>query len=125
MTTTVYVPGDAGAVSVGAGEVPRAPTAEAAGRRAPIKRVRNGSRGAYWLEPLVEVATARGRLAYGPVTAADVAALFDADFLNGGSHALSLGAADSIPWLKGQQRLTFERVGIVDQIGRASCRGSV
>src|SRR5438552_7055008 len=114
MTTTVYVPGDAGALSVGAGEVAKALTAEAARRRAPIKLVRNGSRGAYWLEPLVEVATARGRLAYGPVTAADVAALFDADFLNGGSHALSLGAADSIPWLKGQQRLTFERVGIVD-----------
>ncbi len=114
MTTTVYVPGDAGALSVGAGEVAKALTAEAARRRAPIKLVRNGSRGAYWLEPLVEVATARGRLAYGPVTAADVAALFDTDFLNGGSHALSLGAADSIPWLKGQQRLTFERVGIVD-----------
>jgi len=114
MTTTVYVPGDAGALSVGAGEVAKAITAEAARRRAPIKLVRNGSRGAYWLEPLVEVATARGRLAYGPVTATDVAALFDTDFLNGGSHALSLGAADSIPWLKGQQRLTFERVGIVD-----------
>src|SRR5436305_1304875 len=114
MTTTVYVPGDAGALSVGAGEVAKAIAAEAARRRAPIKLVRNGSRGAYWLEPLVEVATARGRLAYGPVTAADVAALFDTDFLNGGSHALSLGAADSIPWLKGQQRLTFERVGIVD-----------
>src|SRR6267143_4187276 len=44
----------------------------------------------------------------------DVAGLFDADFLNGGSHALSLGATEEIPWLKGQQRLTFERVGIID-----------
>src|SRR5256885_9892949 len=58
--------------------------------------------------------TPRGRLAYGPVTTADVAPLFDADFLNGGSHALSLGATEAIPWLKGQQRLTFERVGIID-----------
>ncbi len=114
MTATVYVPGDAGALSVGAGEVAKAITAEAGRRRAPVKLVRNGSRGAYWLEPLVEVATARGRLAYGPVRAADVAALFDADFLNGGSHALSLGAAESMAWLKGQQRLTFERVGLVD-----------
>src|SRR5256885_12987282 len=48
--------------------------------------------------------TPRGRLAYGPVTTADVAPLFDADFLNGGSHALSLGATEAIPWLKGQQR---------------------
>jgi len=114
MTVTVYVPGDAGALSVGAGEVARAITAEAARRGTPAKLVRNGSRGAYWLEPLVEIATAQGRLAYGPVSVADVAGLFDADFLNGGSHALSLGAAESMAWLKGQQRLTFERVGIVD-----------
>ena len=114
MTVTVYVPGDAGALSVGAGEVARAITAEAACRGTPVKLVRNGSRGAYWLEPLVEIATAQGRLAYGPVSVADVAGLFDADFLNGGSHALSLGAAESMAWLKGQQRLTFERVGIVD-----------
>ena len=114
MTVTVCVPGDAGALSVGAGEVAKAITAEAARRRTPIKLVRNGSRGAYWLEPLVEVAIAQGRLAYGPVSVADVAGLFDADFLNGGSHALSLGAAESMAWLKGQQRLTFERVGIVD-----------
>jgi formate dehydrogenase iron-sulfur subunit len=114
MTVAVYVPGDAGALSVGAGEVARAITAEAARRRIPVKLVRNGSRGVYWLEPLVEIATAQGRLAYGPVSVADVAGLFDADFLNGGSHALSLGAAESMAWLKGQQRLTFERVGIVD-----------
>jgi formate dehydrogenase iron-sulfur subunit len=114
MTVTVYVPGDAGALSVGAGEVARAITAEAARRRTPVKLVRNGSRGAYWLEPLVEIATAQGRLAYGPVSVADVAGLFDADFLHGGAHALSLGAAESMAWLKGQQRLTFERVGIVD-----------
>ncbi len=76
--------------------------------------MRNGSRGAYWLEPLVEVVTAGGRCAYGPVTAADVPSLFAADFLHGGAHALRHGATEAIPWLKGQQRLTFERVGIVD-----------
>ena len=114
MTTLVYIPGDAGALSLGAGEVAHGIAAEAARRGAAAKVVRNGSRGAYWLEPLVEVATPRGRLAYGPVKPGDVAGLFDADFLNGGSHALSLGATEEIPWLKGQQRLTFERVGIID-----------
>jgi formate dehydrogenase iron-sulfur subunit len=114
MTALVYVPVDAGALSLGAGEVAHAIAAEAAGRGAAVKVARNGSRGAYWLEPLVEVLTPRGRLAYGPVTVADVAGLFDADFLNGGAHALSLGATDEIPWLKGQQRLTFERVGIIE-----------
>jgi len=114
MTVTVYVPADAGALSLGAGEVAAAIAAEAARRGTPVTLKRNGSRGAYWLEPLVEVVTPGGRCAYGPVTVADVKSLFAADFLHGGAHALRHGAAESIPWLKGQQRLTFERVGIVD-----------
>ena len=114
MTVVVYVPADAGALSLGAGEVAAAIAAEAARRGTPVTLKRNGSRGAYWLEPLVEVVTAGGRCAYGPVTAADVPSLFAADFLHGGAHALRHGATEAIPWLKGQQRLTFERVGIVD-----------
>jgi len=114
MSTTVYVPGDAGALSVGAGEVAAAIAAEAKRRGINLNLVRNGSRGAYWLEPLVEVQTERGRCAYGPVRATDVPALFAADFLEAGSHPLSLGPTDSIPWLRSQQRLTFERVGIID-----------
>jgi formate dehydrogenase iron-sulfur subunit len=114
MSTTVYVPGDAGALSVGAGEVAAAIAAEAKRRGIKLDLVRNGSRGAYWLEPLVEVQTERGRCAYGPVRAPDVPSLFAADFLNAGRHPLSLGLTDSIPWLHSQQRLTFERVGIID-----------
>ena len=88
--TTVYVPGDAGALSVGAGEVAGAIAAEAKRRGAALNLVRNGSRGAYFLEPLVEVQTPRERCAYGPVRAADVPSLFAADFLNGGTiHCLS------------------------------------
>ncbi len=48
--------------------------------------MRTGSRGLYWLEPMVEVETADGRIAYGPVEPADVASLFDAGFLAGGAH---------------------------------------
>ena len=114
MSATIYVPGDAGALSIGAGAVATAIRAEASRRGVAVDLVRNGSRGAYWLEPLVEVVTPAGRSAYGPVRAADVPTLFAADFLNGGTHPLALGLTDSIPWLKGQQRLTFERVGIVD-----------
>src|SRR6478752_3700761 len=112
MSTTVYVPGDAGALSVGAGEVAAAVAAEAKRRGIKLNLVRNGSRGAYWLEPLIEVQPER--FAYGPVRATDVPALFAADFLAGGTHPLSLGPTDSIPWLRSQQRLTFERVGIID-----------
>ncbi|HEX7198458.1 MAG TPA: formate dehydrogenase, partial [Dongiaceae bacterium] len=118
-TITVYVPGDAGALSVGAGEVAAAVAAEAKRRGAAVDLVRNGSRGAYWLEPLVEVQTPRERCAYGPVRTADVASLFAADFLNGGTHPLSLGLTDSMPWLRSQQRLTFERVGVIDPVSVA------
>ena len=119
MTVTVYVPKDASALSLGADDVAEAIANEAAARGVELHLVRNGSRGAFWLEPLVEVVTPQGRLAYGPVAPADVPGLFAADFLNGsrtgaGQHPLSLGLTAHIPWFGSQQRLTFARVGIID-----------
>jgi len=111
---TVYVPGDASAVSVGAHATARAIEAEAAKRGCAVRVVRNGSRGLFWLEPLVEVVTRAGRVAYGPVTAGDVAKLLDGGLLEGASHALRLGDIGAHPWLASQQRLTGERLGIVD-----------
>ena len=112
--TTLYVPGDSGALALGAEAVCRAIRREASARRLDVTVVRNGSRGAYWLEPLVEVDGPHGRLAYGPVCAADVPGLFEAGWLEGGAHRLALGATESLPWFSGQQRLTFQRVGITD-----------
>ncbi len=112
--TRIYVPCDAAAKGVGADEVAEAIGRESARRGLGVDIVRNGSRGLLWLEPLVEVATAAGRIAYGPVTAKDVPALFDAGFLTGGAHALRHGPTDEIPYLKKQERLTFARVGITD-----------
>ena len=57
---TIYVPSDSTAVSVGADEVASAIYAAAQKAKTEIKLVRNGSRGLYWLEPMVEVATAEG-----------------------------------------------------------------
>ena len=111
---TVYVPGDSTALAVGADEVAAAIEAQAAARGIAVDLVRNGSRGLFWLEPLVEVATASGRVGYGPVSAQDVESLFDAGFTGGGAHPLALGAVDGIPWLKTQQRLTFARIGLTD-----------
>ncbi len=78
--------------------------------------VRNGSRGMLWLEPLVEVATAAGRIGYGPVTAADVPGLLAAGMLTGGDHPLRLGAVEQLPWMLRQTRFTFRRVGVVDPL---------
>jgi formate dehydrogenase iron-sulfur subunit len=114
--TTVYVPCDSSAESIGAAEVASAIQAEAERRGIEVQLVRNGSRGLYWLEPLVEVATAEGRIAYGPVIPQDVPALFDAGFLEGRKHAKQLGRTEDIPYLKKQERLTFARVGVIDPL---------
>ena len=112
----IYVPRDSAALAVGADEVAAAIELEATRRNLGVELVRNGSRGMFWLEPLVEVATPQGRVAYGPVEPEDVPALFDAGLLQGGAHGLSLGLTDEIPFLKNQQRLTFARMGITDPV---------
>lgn len=119
MTIKVFVPCDSAAVALGADKVARAISNEAQKRNQAIEIVRNGSRGLFWLEPMVEVETAQGRVAYGPVKVSDVAGLFEADFLNGGTHQLSQGVTEQIPYFKNQQRLTFARVGITDPISLA------
>ena len=111
---TVYVPADASALSLGAEAVARTLGAEAARRGREVRIVRNGSRGLYWLEPLVEVVTAAGRVAYGPVAAAQVPKLLDAGLLEGGAHELRLGDIATHPWLASQQRLTGARLGVID-----------
>jgi formate dehydrogenase iron-sulfur subunit len=116
MTIKVYVPCDSGALSMGAEKVAMSMAVEAARRGASVQIIRNGSRGLYWLEPLVEVATDSGRMAYGPVRSEDVASLFECNFLYGGEHHLRLGLTDELPWLKNQERLTFARVGITDPL---------
>ena len=113
MSLRVFIPCDAGAVAVGADEVTGAMERAARRRNVALEIVRTGSRGLYWLEPMVEVATAAGRVAYGPVTPDDVPSLIDA-MLGNGTHPLNQGAADDIPWLKRQTRLTFARSGVVD-----------
>ena len=109
----VYVPRDAAALAVGADKVAKA-LAAAAGDDIAI--VRNGSRGMFWLEPMIEVATPQGRIAYGPVKAKDIEGLLDAGLLRGGDHSLRLGKPAEMPYLARQARLTFERCGIIDPL---------
>ncbi len=112
----VYVPRDAAALAVGADEVALAIERECAARGLSIELVRNGSRGLLWLETLVEVETAAGRVAYGPVAVADVAGLIEDGMLQGQPHALCHGLTEQIPYLAKQERLTFARVGVIDPL---------
>ncbi|MGD9538786.1 MAG: formate dehydrogenase beta subunit [Alphaproteobacteria bacterium] len=116
MSVRVFVPGDSAALSVGAEDVADALQAGAGQRSLDIEIVRNGSRGLYWLEPMVEVEAGGKRIAYGPVSADDVNGLFDAGFLSGGAHALRHGPTEEIAYLKNQERLTFARCGITDPL---------
>ncbi|MCA1407525.1 NADH-quinone oxidoreductase subunit NuoF [Ensifer sp. IC3342] len=116
MTVKIYIPRDAAALALGAERVATAMADEIAARGLDATIIRNGSRGMHWLEPLVEVETAEGRIAYGPVKASDVASLLDAGLLSGGAHALCLGKTEEVPFLKRQTRLTFARCGVIDPL---------
>ena len=116
MTTRIFIPRDSSALSVGAEQTAKAIERAAATRKLDIAIVRNGSRGMLWLEPMIEVETPAGRIAYGPVSANDVDGLFDAGLVSGGTHKLRLGKPEEIPYFKNQERLTFARCGITDPL---------
>ncbi|MFN3274927.1 MAG: formate dehydrogenase beta subunit [Paracoccus sp. (in: a-proteobacteria)] len=105
----IWVPMDSAARALGADAVADAVAREAQARGLEVQIIRNGSRGMVWLEPLVEVDDGTGRIAYGPVTAADVPALLDGQ-LN--SH----GPVETIPFFARQTRLTFARCGVIDPL---------
>ena len=113
MKTKIYIPCDTTALACGADEVASALDAYSE----KIDLVRNGSRGLFWLEPLVEVETPQGRVGYGPVSAQDIAELIEQGMLEGAAgHVCYLGPVDDIPYLAKQQRLTFARAGIIDPV---------
>jgi formate dehydrogenase iron-sulfur subunit len=97
----VFVPGDAAACAVGADAV-----AAAAGGNV----IRNGSRGMFELEPLLEIETEAGRIGFARVTPEDVPVIL----AQGRDHSKCVGLVDELPFLKRQTRLTFARCGITD-----------
>ncbi len=103
--TRVYVSQDSAALAVGVGGVAAAFVAAGA------EVVRTGSRGLLWLEPLAEIETVAGRIAYGPLKPSDVPGVLAT---GGGAHPLRIGRPEDHPWLAGQTRITFARCGIVD-----------
>ncbi|MEO1202055.1 MAG: NADH-quinone oxidoreductase subunit NuoF [Pseudomonadota bacterium] len=111
--TRVYVPRETAAVSVGADELALEIARASKQRGTHIELIRNGSRGASWLEPLIEVDVDGTRIGYANASAADVESLFENDFLSGGNHDRRVGVVEELPYLKQQERWTFERSGII------------
>jgi formate dehydrogenase iron-sulfur subunit len=120
--TRIFISQDAASLALGSSRLARAIADHAAQQGTAVEVVRTGSRGLFWLEPLVEVETAEGRIAYGPVQPPDMAGLFDANFLTGGDHPLRLGRMEDVPYLARQQRLVFARCGVVDPLSVADYR---
>lgn len=117
MATRIYVPSDTTAKALGADRLAQRIAALAARQGLELEIVRNGTRGLYWLEPLLEVDTAQGRVGFGPVEEQDLESLFDAEFWQGDvTHPLALGLVEEIPYLRRQQRFTFARAGITDPL---------
>jgi len=114
--TKIYVPRETAAVSMGADEVTLAIAQVSKKLGTKIELIRNGSWGASWLEPLVEVEVEGARIAYANVSATDVKSLFDADFINGGEHERRLGPTIEIPYLINQDRWTFWRCGLINPL---------
>jgi formate dehydrogenase iron-sulfur subunit len=114
--TRIFVPTDAAALALGADEVAAALLGKA-------EIVRTGSRGLFWLEPMIEVETPEGRIAYGPVGKSDIPGLLEAGMLQGGAHPLRLGKPEELPFLARQTRFTFARCGIIDPLSLPDYRG--
>ena len=105
-----YIPQDTTALALGAESVAHA--LQAAG----VEPVRNGSRGMFWLEPLLEVDSDKGRIGFGPVSSKDIPSILDALELDVSAHPLYQGPIEQIPYFAQQQRLTFARAGQGDPV---------
>ncbi|MCH9695648.1 MAG: formate dehydrogenase [Gammaproteobacteria bacterium] len=114
--TRIYVPRETAAVSMGADEVALEVARLAKKNSIDVELIRNGSWGASWLEPLLEVEVDGTRIAYGNVEASDVEGLFRADLVNGGEHPRRLGPTTEIDYLISQDRWTFWRCGLVNPL---------
>lgn len=117
---TLFVPLDSASVALGADTVDLAIRAQATKHALEVNIIRNGSRGMVWAEPLMELETPQGRLAFACVTPDIVDELFsnslmkDLDKLK--QHPSCLGLTNELAWLKSQNRKTFSRCGIIDPL---------
>ena len=113
----LYVPRDTATIALGADEVAAGLQSGIVAQGLPLTIVRNGSRGLYWLEPMLELETAAGRVAFGPIQVSGVEAFLESKpWLHPSKHPEYLGLTEDIPFLKQQQRLTFSRVGRIDPL---------
>lgn len=118
-TSKIFIPRDTTACSLGADSVAAVVQQAIVEKQLPLQVVRNGSRGLYWLEPMIELETEQGRIAFGPITPDNIDEFMAAECWSCSeesrtNYPLYLGLTENIAYLKNQQRLTFARVGVID-----------
>ncbi len=109
---TIFIPQDTTAVAVDANRVAAAFLERAKALAVDLQIIRNGSRGAFGLEPLVEVERGEDRVAFGAVKVSDVPGIVDCLTSGSYEHETCLGSSADIPWFSAQTRITFKRCGI-------------
>ncbi|MBC8381001.1 MAG: formate dehydrogenase beta subunit [Pseudomonadales bacterium] len=121
MSMTFFIPQDTTALALGSDSVALTMASELKERGVEGGIIRNGSRGMFWLEPLLEVEIDGSRLGFGPVKSSDMPSILDS--LNSRTkntkslnHPLFLGEVNEIDYLARQQRLTFNRAGVGDPL---------
>lgn len=102
------VPSDTTALSLGADAIAET----LAGLRPDAVVLRNGSRGAAWLEPLLEWETDEGWVGFANVHESQLEVILRA----GADHAACIGLVEEFPYFSQQQRFTFSRIGLVDPL---------
>ena len=112
MTATLYISVDTSSRSLGSLAV-----AQALEETFPqLTVVRTGSRGCFWLEPMVEIAVDSQRHAFGPISAdADLSSIL----FNGApntEHSAYLGLTNELDFFYLQNRINFNRCGLYDPL---------
>jgi formate dehydrogenase iron-sulfur subunit len=120
----LFLSQDTSSRSIGAREVEAALRAQLA-RRGDFRLVLTGSRGAFFLEPLVEVETRAGRVGYANVSVEDLPGLFENGLLEGAPiQPFYIGPVSEVPFLREQVRVTFRNCGVVESGSLDAYRGA-
>jgi formate dehydrogenase iron-sulfur subunit len=110
----LFLPLDSAAAAVGANAVAAEILRVTAKSDTPTALIRTGSRGMFWLEPMLEIEGENGRRAFGPMVPDMVASLVKGGFSD--DHPAALGLVDEIDFLTAQTRMIFKRCGITDPL---------
>lgn len=119
MTHSAFISLDTTSRSIGADDVAAQLQAVAVQRKVGLTLTRTGTRGLFWLEPMIEFDTPTGRVAFGPLDPSDatsVSTVLDASGKLNTAHEGYLGPVDAIAELSSQVRHTFSRAGVTNPL---------